>query len=158
MTRAPFSDLFDRPVQESLAPDQQLNLPLDTATRNGPGYHHRPSEFGRDYWTLRFEYCSGNQRFLVERWQAAGGDRWRCWVKGPGGKDLAPMPSWHRWHDAQRQSGRFQVDRWPKVLRPLIWALWWLSDQLWTFGEDRSGWKWDGFEAMQAHLMNINAP
>ena len=154
-----FTDLLDRPVP----PGVLINLE-DGPGQQGPDYYSRPSEFGRGYWTMTFRHCPEDPEnpgvikygFTVERWQAAGGDRWRTWeilLSAPGqaylSDDLAPAPAWHRWHDAQRQSGRFRVNRWPVVLRPLIWALWWLSDQLWTFGEDHSGWKWEGIEAMQ---------
>ena len=155
----PFSDLLDRPVP----PWVQINLE-DFCSRQGPDYFDKPSWSGRNYWTMCFRHCPEDSEnpgitkygFTVERWQAADGDRWRTreiLLSAPGkpylSRDLAPIPTWHRWHHTQRMSGRFAVYQLPRLLRPLIWPFWWLSDQLWTFGEDHSGWKWESIEAVQ---------
>ena len=154
-----FADLLDRPVPDGVL----INLE-DRPGRQGPDYCDKPSEFGRNYWTMTFRHCPEDPEnpgftkygFTVERWQAADGDRWRTWeilLSAPGrayhSVDLAPAPAWHRWHLAERRKLRWKFWRWPRVFRPLGVALWWLSDQLWTFGEDRSGWKWEGIEVMQ---------
>ena len=155
-----FTDLLDRPVPEGVL----INL-KDGPGLQGPEYFSRPSDYGRDYWTICFRHCPEDPEtpgttkygFTVERWQAAGGDRWRTWeilMPAPGqtylSDDLAPAPAWHRWHVKQRRidSGSLLVRAWP-IFPRLRLALWWLSDQLWTFGEDHSGWKWEGIEAMQ---------
>ena len=156
----PFSDLLD----------QVMPAGIEIPTKEGPDqqgnqYFNRPSEFGRNYWTIAFRDRKDDPEnpdtiryeFEVQRWQAAGGDRWRTrevLLSSPGrpylSKDLAPAPRWHRWHDANRKHLLGVVDQRSRVLRPLLWALWWLSDQLWTFGEDHSGWEWTGIEAVQA--------
>ena len=155
----PFTDLLDRPVP----PGVLINLE-DRPEMQGPDYYSRPSDFGRDYWTMTFRHCPEDPEnpgttkycFEVVRWQASGGDRWRTWeipIPAPGRRclsnNLSPTPSWHRWHDANRWHLLGVVRKRSKLLRPLYWSLWWLSDQLWTFGEDHSGWKWEGIEAMQ---------
>ena len=130
----------------------------------GPYFFNRPSHYGRNYWTMSFLHFGEKDNlgkakygFEVERWQASGGDRWRTrecrFAAGETpywSEDLAPVQAWHRWHQTQRMSSRFLVqEQWPRVFQSLGQALWWLSDQLWTFGEDNSGWKWEGIEAVQ---------
>ena len=158
-----FADMWD----QVMPPGIVLNL------QEGPGqqgcdYYSHPTNSGRNYFTMRFLHLGeetdlgyAKYGFEVERWQAADGDRWRTRecraAKGEPywSEDLAPKPAWHRWNIAQRESGRFAFKVWPKVFHPLVHALWWVSDQLWTLGEDHSGWKWDGIEAMQVRHEEI---
>jgi hypothetical protein len=160
----PFKDLWDQAIPECI----ELDL-MAGPNQQGPYFFNRPTDSGRNYFTMSFllfgeknDLGKPKYGFEVERWQASGGDRWRtrecrlaaggtpCWSE-----DLAPKPAWHRWNIAQRKSGRFAVWKWPKAFQPLGHAAWWLSDQLWTLGEDHSGWKWDGIEAMQARHEQI---